>query len=109
MMDFTSQTPSIAPRPHEMACHQTTLRAVPHQEQEVSSLPINRRQRGQSMARCVIAVTSSIFFAEYSIRQQVIQRVNRLAVCNSNFTLMRRKAFFYPVALFCRQTVYSVL
>lgn len=95
MMDLTSQPPSIAPRPQAIACHQTALRDVPHHEQEDSSLPINCRQRGQSMARCVIAVTSSIYcFAEYSIRWQVIQRVNRLFACNSNFTLIRRKAFF---------------
>jgi hypothetical protein len=40
--------------------HQGFARDVPHHEQAVSSLPISRRQRGQSMALFAIDKTPSL-------------------------------------------------
>jgi hypothetical protein len=44
----------MAPRDQFSTFHQAAERAVPHQEQTVSLLPIKRLHRGQSIARRII-------------------------------------------------------
>jgi hypothetical protein len=56
IIDLTSQSPSTAPRDQFRNFHHAAERVVPHHEQTISSLPINRLQRGQRIARCVIKI-----------------------------------------------------
>jgi hypothetical protein len=57
MIDCTSQSSPNEPRVQAMTFHQGFAREVPHQEQALSSLPISRLQRGQSMALFAIEIT----------------------------------------------------
>jgi hypothetical protein len=56
IIDLTSQSPSTAPRDQFRNFHHAAERVVPHHEQTASSLPINRLQRGQRIARCAIRI-----------------------------------------------------
>jgi hypothetical protein len=58
-IDCTSQSPPNVPRVQAMAFHQGFARDAPHHEQALSSLPISRLQRGQSMALLDIVITPS--------------------------------------------------
>ena len=59
----SGQSPSRAFRVQAVACHHDPGLFAPHQEHEVSVLPINRRQRGHIMAFFVIMDTPCASFA----------------------------------------------
>jgi hypothetical protein len=59
MIDCTSQSWRSEPRVQAVTFHQGFARDAPHHEQALSSLPISRLQRGQSMALLDIVITPS--------------------------------------------------